>query len=131
MRYSFDFTIPASTPANLPYEDNIVLDVGRINQIIVRFKAGCHNRVYVSIYDSLEQIVPAKSSLAIYGDQTIFRVPMTYPVNMKPYTLNFKGWSPDTRYKHTISVWVDLEVIENKKDTGIIQGISHLLKGGA
>lgn len=130
MRYSFDFTIPASTLTTLPYEQKIPLDVGIIRQIIIRFKSGCHNRVFVGIYDSLEQIAPAKSTEAIYGDNTIFNIPMSYKMNAKPYELIFKGWSPGTRYPHTISIWVDVDETENKSGGGILENITHLLKGG-
>lgn len=130
MRYSFDFTIPAATAASAKYEDVIVLDVGVIKQILIRFKAGCHNRVFVAVFDSLEQIAPAKSTQAIYGDYKTFAIPMNYPLNEPPYTLIFKGWSPDTRYNHLISIWIDVLAEPKERGKGLVENLTHLLKGG-
>lgn len=126
MRYSYDFTIPKSTKENLKYEQEIVLDVGIIKQIMIRFKAGCHNRVYVIILDSLEQIAPAKSTQAIYGDNITFSIPMEYHLDEPPYRLIFKGWSPDTRYDHLISVWVDLESLEDNNNNNLLSNLVNL-----
>ena len=129
MRLSYDFTIPLATGEVTPHIETIRLDTGTITQTMLRFKAGCHNRVYVALFAGLVQIVPAHETQALYGDDVIFTIPMNYELTHKPYELTFKGWSPDTRYNHTISVWIDLLENDPGRKQSAISNILHLLGG--
>lgn len=131
MRYSFDITIPKNTPASDPLNTQVRLDTGTLTQVMLKFKSGCHGLVYVSIYDALEQIVPASGGDGINGDNLLVSVPMQHELTSPPYNLIVSGWSPDTRYDHVISLWFDLLETANKKSTTDLQSLSYLLGGGA
>ena len=129
MLFAYDFTIPASTPLTNPYTDKIRLDTGTLTQVKMRFRAGCHNRVFVAIYDGLQQILPAHDTTALYGDDVTFIIPMSYALTDKPYEIILKGWSPDTRYQHVISFWFDIIETAQEKKTGALASLAHLLGG--
>ena len=129
MQFSYDVTIPAATPQTSPYEYKIRLDTGTVTGLKIRFRAGCHNRVYVAIFDGLNQIVPAHDTQALYADNFTFEIPMQYALEYKPYTLTVKGWSPSTRYNHVISIWLDLIETAQEKKGGALETIFHLFGG--
>ena len=129
MRYSFDVIIPKNTSSITPYQENIRLDTGLLTQIMIGFKAGCHNLVHIAIFDALEQIAPANGSLSIFADDKIILIPMQYDLNSKPYNLTIKGWSDGTRYSHTITIYFDIVETAKKEQGGLIATIQHLLSG--
>lgn len=127
MRYSFDVVVPKATTALVPYKTNLRLDYGTLTQVIIRFRAGCHNRVFVILRDSLFQIVPAAGGQSLYSDdQTIF-IPMAYPLTSSPYELQVLAWSPDTLYDHTISLWLDLLEELQPGKISLLNQLKHLL----
>ena len=129
MQFAYDFTIPASTTATAPYEQRFRLDTGTLSNIKIRFRAGCHNRVYLAIFDELQQIAPAHETQALYADNYTFDIPMSLEMTSKPYDLIVKGWSPSTRYDHTISLWFDVISTDVQKKTGGLSALLHLLGG--
>lgn len=130
MLFSYDFTIPAATPATTKYTEVIRLDTGTLREVKIRFRSGCHNRVYFVLYDGLQQIIPAHDTTALYADDYTFSIPMNYLIPNKPYILTPTGWSPSTRYDHTITLWLDLQETAQDRKQGPIDSLLHLLSGG-
>lgn len=108
MRYTHDFIIPAATARADPYIDTVYLAIGLLSRVLVRFRAGCHNIVYLTVLDGLQQIIPASPDQSIYGNDTIFDVPMSHFLTMPPFGLTLCGWSPLCLYDHTITLWFDV-----------------------
>jgi hypothetical protein len=129
MQFSYDVTIPASTSENTPYEYKVRLDTGTLTGFKIRFRAGCHNRVFVAVFDGLNQIIPAHETKALYADNFTFEIPLQYAISYKPYDLIVKGWSPSTRYDHTISIWLDLIESAQEKQQGPLSNLLHLFGG--
>lgn len=126
MRYQFDLVIPAGTLKQDPTELRAVMDFGIIRQALVRFRAGPHNRVYVSVYQGLHQVIPASQDEALYEDDYIFAIPMELKLNDAPYELLIKGWTTGTNYSHTITFWFDLEPIEPAQAGSLLESLLHL-----
>jgi hypothetical protein len=59
------------------------------------------------VRDSLHQIVPANDGEDINQDNGTVSSVMEYELQ-KPYLLIFEGWSPGTRYDHTITFNIDV-----------------------
>jgi hypothetical protein len=127
MRYSYDVVVPKNTIASHPYKVNLRLDYGTLAQVIIHFRAGCHNRVFIILRDGLFQIVPASGGTALYADnQTIF-IPMVYPLTSPPFELLLRAWSPGTLYDHTISLWLDLQEETGPGKPTLVDQLKHLL----
>ena len=109
MRYAFSLTIPASTPLATPAIRTVNLDFGRLKRCIVYFHDGCFNHVFGTASASLFQIVPAHGTEALFGNDKSYDIPLDFPLLDPPYEITLKGWSPDTRYPHTLNYWFDLE----------------------
>jgi len=131
MQFAFDFTIPVATTITNPYTERLKLDTGTLTNIRVRFRAGCHNRVYIALFTELVQIAPAHETQALYGDNMTFDIPMSLELNSKPFDIIVKGWSPETRYAHTISLWFSVIPTDAQKRTGSISNLLHLLGGSS
>lgn len=129
MRFAHDIVIPADTPLDAPHVETVTLDIGTLAGISVRFLAGCHNRVYVAIFEGIRQIAPAHETAALYGNDVIFSIPMSHVLDHKPYALIVKGWSPGARYDHTISLWFDIHDLQADKRASGLAGLMHLLGG--
>jgi hypothetical protein len=112
MRYQFDLLVPAGTPQESPVELGVVLTEGTLTAVLIRFKAGAHRRVYVSVSDGLYQIAPAEGSDPLNGDDQIFELPMDYQIVGGENRLVLRGWSPYTLYEHLITFWFDLQTNE-------------------
>jgi hypothetical protein len=109
MRYAFDLLIPADTPIDAPATREVILSNGTVKRCIVYFHDGCFNHVYSVVTDALFQIVPANGTTALFGNDHAHDIPMDFPLLDSPYALTLSGWSPGTRYEHTLNFWFDLE----------------------
>lgn len=127
MRYSYDFVVPKNTSAKSPYKSYFRLNYGTLTQVIIRFRAGCHNRVFFTLRDSLFQILPTSGGQAIYADNQTLYIPMQYPLARKPYELNIRAWSPGSLYDHTLSLWLDLQEEAGPGKPTLSDQLKHLL----
>lgn len=129
MQFAYDVVIPASTDEISPYEESVRLDTGILTSVKVHFRSGCHNRVYVVLYDKLQQIIPAHQTEALYGNDVTYEVPMQYEITHKGYDLTVMGWSPSTRYDHTITFWFDLVESAQEERVSPLSNLLHILGG--
>lgn len=123
MRFRFNLTIPADTPQISPTTMEAQLGKGTITQILVQFKRGPHNRVFVVVKHGLFQLAPAIDGTYLFGDGIIHQVPMNYPLTEKGSQLTLCGWSPDTRYEHTVTVDIDLEETQDDMMSRILAAL--------
>ncbi len=121
MRFNFQLTVPANTTVNSPVLARAKLAKGTLVTARIKFEAGCHNQVKVMVRDRLFQILPAAGDTPMFGDNVAFRIPMNYPLKDPPYELTLFGWSPSTKYAHTITFSFDLEPAEGATDRSILE----------
>ena len=126
MRFQFDLIIPANTQKTAPAELLARMDAGIIRQALVRFRAGPHNRVFVSVYSSLHQVIPVSQDEGLYEDDYIFTIPMELQLTDAPYELKLQGWTNGTNYSHTVTFWFDLEPPAQNQPTSLLTSILHL-----
>jgi hypothetical protein len=108
MRFSYDLTIPAATFEISPEQRAIQLVPGRITRIIASFRRGPHNLVFVRVRQGLYHVFPVADSDAVFGDGIDHNVPMDFPLAPPTPQLILEGWSPNTRYSHTITFTFDV-----------------------
>ena len=115
MRYSFSLLVPPDTQEASPAEAVVKLSAGTVSQCLIRFRDGCHHRVFVTIRDALFQVVPSSGTDPLYGDGEVLAISLDYPLQAAPYELILAAWSPGTRYTHELSFDFDLVEDEAKK----------------
>lgn len=109
MRYVFELTVPADTPAIAPEELEVALTTGTLKQVEIAFKPGPAWMVKVIILDKMMQISPANpDSYHCWDDYTeVFS--MNYRLSDPTPILTLIGWSPDTVFPHTITFRFDVD----------------------
>jgi hypothetical protein len=123
VRFIYNLTVPKDTAKQVPEVSRVKVTRGTIQRVMVRFLRGPHNQVYVKLVHGLHQILPISGSEAINGDGQIWDVPMNYPLTDPSPELTLVGWSPDTRYQHVITFFIDIEPIEKDERTAILEYI--------
>ncbi len=109
MHFVYDLIVPKDTAELSPEISRVKITRGKITRTQVRFFQGPHNQVKVKLLHGLYQILPVAGSEALIGDGQVFDVPMNYPLEDPTPELTLVGWSPGTKYPHTISFFIDLE----------------------
>lgn len=100
--YNFTLTVPANTSKDAPVEIEMKLMKGVIASGILQFPAGCHGMVHITICDGRGQLYPANAEDTYHGDDIIIPLTARHVLDMAPYKLIMRGWSPNTSYDHTI-----------------------------
>lgn len=126
MRYTHDLIVPPGYTSAEPYGEEVVLSYGLLERVLVRFRDGCHNVVFVSITDSLFQLVPSTPDSYLYGNDQIFEIPMQYTLTTKPYTLNLWAWSPLAQFSHNITFWFDIDQTYTPEQSSLLDQLLHL-----
>ncbi len=100
--YWFDITIPANTPESNPVEKEVMIEEEVIVRLSCHFPSGCRGMVYTAIYYGEEQIFPRPYGSYLHGDGETITWDEYYVLPSSPCVLTIRGWSPGTRYDHTI-----------------------------
>lgn len=126
MRYTIDLIVPPAYSQDAPYTGEIELTYGLLERVLIRFRDGCHNVVFVAITDGLFQLIPASPDSYLYGNNQIFEIPMSYMLSTKPYRLNLQAWSPLAQYTHNITLWFDVDQQYSVSDNTLLEQLLHL-----
>lgn len=110
MLYTQTLTVPAGTQSSTPATVDVVLSAGVIKHVWFHFPPGCRGVVDVALFDQLVQVAPATPGVALALDDALFGFPMNYDVMSTPHTLQLYGWSPESSFPHTITLYVDVDV---------------------
>jgi len=104
MIFNYNITIPANTPQNNPIRRVLKLTYGIIHFLEILSSYGCAGMVYCAIYEGEHQVFPTNpddyfrlTGVPIQGREF-------YPIVNFPFELEFRGWSPGTRYEHVVTV---------------------------
>lgn len=108
MRFIYDLIVPAATLETDPAQRAIKLVPGRVTRIGASFRHGPHNRVFVRVRQGLYRVFPVADSDAVFGDWIEHNVSMDLVLNPPEPEIILEGWSPSTRYPHTITFSFDV-----------------------
>jgi len=125
MFFCWDITIPADTQEYDPLESWLKLGSGIITRIDVKFPSGCHGMVKIRVFLESLQLAPLSEDEWVTGDDETVPTETGAELTDHPYKLKFVGCSPDTTYDHTITVRIELKLVEQ---AGIL-GLTRLFKG--
>jgi len=101
--YEYDLTVPKATAAAAPTELEVPLSAGKVVSVHIQFPPGCAGLVNVAIHRSNHQVWPGDLDSSIKGDGTIVGWIEDYDLADPPFGFTLRGWSPGSRYAHTIS----------------------------
>ena len=103
MFFEIPLLIPADTPEAEPATEDAELCAGIVSRVAVQFPAGCSGMVYVSIWRGGHPLWPTNIDEGFAGEDSIIDFPESYTLDEPPYTLELRGWGPDTTYNHTVT----------------------------
>lgn len=104
MVFTFDVKVETTHTEDSPKEEVLSLGYGIITQLEVAFPKGCKGLVKVVINRALHQVFPNNTDHQFTGNGVNLVYPCLYDLRDQPHELDFKGWTEDTKYDHTVTV---------------------------
>jgi len=100
---AYDITIPANTTYINPYELDVSLTEGIVKRVLITFHRGCRAMVYTALYHGGEHKLPHVDGQGYHYDNYILQLFPDWDLTGKHHVITLKGWSPDTKYPHTLN----------------------------
>ena len=126
MHYTWDIIIPANTPDSSPTKQHLILTVGIVKHIDIKFPAGCHGMVKIRLKRWNFQLVPLSSDEYVTGDDETIPIETYYEMLEVPTFFVFEGSSPNTTYQHKITIRIDVEPVLTDAEIQIIELLKQL-----
>lgn len=104
MLFTFDIDVTANTSKSDPKEEPLLLAPGIITWVSVTCPPGCHNMVKCIILHHEHQIFPSRDDEVLSGNAFPIEWTEYYEMYQAPYDLKARLWSPNTTYKHTVTI---------------------------
>jgi len=123
MFYSFEVVVPADTGEDAPVEQTLKLTRGVIHLVEVRFKYGPNFMVGARLYHEGHQLYPTNPDEDIREDGRAVVFPDYFPLDIAPYALKVRAYSPNTTYPHTIYIRVGVLAEEEVAPMGGLGGM--------
>ena len=130
MRFVYDLVVPANTAAKSPQRTDVQLFKGTLTNVGIWFQAGPHNQVHVVVLDRILQIIPSAVGTSIIGNDVIYRIPMDYKFEDDEVVVSLLGWSPDTVYPHTITIFFEIDPADLSEKTDIERLLKAIVPQG-
>ena len=112
--YTAALTVPAGTPKDNPAVVEVEVEEYTVIRFDVYFPPGCHGQVHVAVFYGAEQIAPKPAEAALTGDFETVSWPEEWRVPERPCTIEFRGWSPNASYNHTVLCRVITRPVEQE-----------------
>lgn len=100
--YTYDITIPANTSQIEPATLDARLGKGKLEKIYVGFEEGCGFMVNVCFEYRGAQFAPIIRNQTYHLDNFVIEADCEIDLQYEPFSVTVKGWSPNTKYPHTI-----------------------------
>jgi len=94
--------VPADTSASDPEELEIPGIEGIIHLVEIEEAPGCKGMVYAAVRQGVHQVWPTNPDGALRSDGRVYSTREHYPVKKGDAPLVLQGWSPGTKYPHTV-----------------------------
>jgi len=131
VEYEFPILVTAGKPQAEPSETVCKLTKGIVHHYGIQFLQGCNGLVFVAIDHGGHQAFPINRDHAFSGNDVVIGKETFYPLEVEPYELKVRAWSPDCSYEHTVTVRFDLLPREHLEPqtilTKAIQSMARLL----
>lgn len=121
MFFEYTLTIPRDTPRHTPAVMDAPLSAGTVALVAVQFPRGCRGEAQVSIWREEHQVWPVNLDGYLAADNAIIQWPEDYDLDDEPFAFILKGWSPTTRFPHSITfrfALLPLEAARDARDAG-------------
>lgn len=102
MDHVYDLVIGANTLADDPEELELPLFSGIIHLVEIEQAPGCKGMVYSAVRQGLHQVWPTNPDGALRSDGRVYSTREHYPIGRFAPPLTIQGWSPGTKYPHTV-----------------------------
>jgi len=109
MIYAFDVTVPANTPEEDPYMEELELDYGIIRKVVIQIPTGHAGLCKFGLFRGDSQVWPRNRDEKFAGDGVVLTFDDEYyPILQPPYSLFFVGWNEDELYDHRVFLYFQL-----------------------
>jgi len=123
--------VPAGTTEDDPSITVCKLTKGVVHHYAVQFLQGPNGLVFVAIDHGGHQAFPINRDNAFSGNDCVIEKQTFYSLEVEPYELKVRAWSPDCTYDHTVTVRFDVLTREHLEPQNVlvstIQGIGRML----
>lgn len=126
--YNLTLTIPANTTKSDPAKEELTLTKGVLAGGQIFFPMGCRGLVHVTINDGNGQLYPANKDDSFHGDGVAFPLVGRYTIDVAPYKLTIKGWSPTTIYEHNPQITLHILSEEELRPYKVLREFVDLFK---
>jgi len=131
MFYECPITVPAGATAVDPVRVTARLNKGVVTGVSLWFPPGQAGRAFVAI-DRLDvQIWPSNPDVGFAGDGVTIPWDDYYQLTDEPLSFVLRGWAPDARFSHTVTVRFELMSLALAGDGGgpfgLLRGIADFL----
>ena len=114
--YTYDLLVPANTLQSNPATSEVRLGQGRLEQVYINFPEGCGTMVHVCIEYRGFQFAPIINNQSYHLDNYTLSIDTEQVLNYEPFAITLKGWSPNTKYDHTIGFVLCVSADEENND---------------
>lgn len=129
MFYEFDLTVPAGTSRASAVTTRARLNKGHITAVEIMFPTGCAGLVSVVVERGENQVWPTNPDGVLKGDGVVVRWDDDYPIADEPTTLILRGWSPSSRFPHTITFRFELVALAEAEAARELPGLVRRMAG--
>jgi len=126
--YFTSLRIPADTPKDQPETKTVEVEGEFISELAYLIPPGWVGLARFAIFYGIEQIYPDPTLEWVTGNDLYRPVPLRWKLPEPKVTLTIKGYNEDTRYSHTVYLWIRTAPIEVVKPLRILADLVQILK---
>jgi len=127
--YFVALTIPPSTPEDASVQVQVQIQGHRLEEIAYLIPAGWCALAHFAVFYGIYQIYPTQPRTWVTGDNLYRVVPLRWPLPESPCTLTIRGWNEDTKYQHTVYIWLLSRPAEEILPVQLITQVLNMIRG--
>lgn len=108
MFYTWNIELPLGKDNLNKTKVALPLERGTITRCDVVFPSGCCGLAFVHINQALHQVYPKNPDYQYAGNGETIMASDEYEIKEEPFQLEFYGWNTDEKYKHVVTVRIQL-----------------------
>jgi hypothetical protein len=107
MQYQLSLVVPPATSQDNPVIETLLLDVGTLDSLDIRFPQGCCSLVHFAARMKEVQLVPWNQDAFIQSNNQVVHSELDVKITQPPMEIYCIAWSEDDTYPHTLQVLIN------------------------
>jgi len=126
--YFVKLEIPADTKETAPKEVSVEVEGHRLEEVAYLIPAGWCALAHFALFYGIYQIYPEEPRTWVTGDNLYRAVPLRWPLPETPCRLTVRGWNEDTKYRHTVYIWLLTRPVEEVLPVQLITQVLNMMR---